>query len=246
MELAPISASLGAMGSIAEKLDAIMDTELKDEIGKLKTRLYDLSKTWDPPLTARRWMKDVRGLSYEMENCVDSETDWFDKISRFKVRAKDSNGRYDRYDLHDVLSHTNNIAPIVRNRLQTVDGDREPDPVVGLHGEGGAVDRLSHLLTDGDEQFKVLSIFGFGGIGKTTLAKELWRKHKTRDHFHCRAFVRTAKKPDMRRILRSILAQIRPHQPPDANEVQELIEDIREHLEEKRFFLAHLSSYISS
>ncbi|XP_044963892.1 disease resistance protein RGA5-like isoform X2 [Hordeum vulgare subsp. vulgare] len=110
------------------------------------------------------------------------------------------------------------------------------DPVVGLHAKGGAVDTLCQWLADGDKQLKVVSIVGVGGIGKTTLAKQLWLEKKLGD-FDCRAFVRTAKKPDMRRILRSILVQVRPHQPPNTSGVHDLIHDINEHLQNKRYFL---------
>ncbi|KAF7005717.1 hypothetical protein CFC21_020824 [Triticum aestivum] len=229
--LPPISASLGAMGSLYGKLDAFLDTELKDEIRELGSRLLKLAKAQDLPVTARIWMKEVRDLSYDMINCVDTDADWIDKMSRiFKPRVKEANGRYDRYKLESVPSRRMNIVPI-----PTVVGDRKPD--IGLHAKGGVVDRLCRTLTDGDEQLKVLSIVGVGGIGKTTLAKQLWREHKPGDYFDCRAFVRTAKKPDMRRILRSILAQVRPHQPPDANEVHDLIHDLTEHLKDKRYFI---------
>ncbi|VAH24606.1 unnamed protein product [Triticum turgidum subsp. durum] len=228
--LPPISASLGAMGSLAHKLDALLDTEHKDEMGKLGTRLLELSKARDPPVTARIWMKDVRELSYDMENFVDTEEDWIHNMSPFMGRVKEANARYERYRLESVPSHTY-VFPIIHHR------GRKTGLVVGLHDKGGPVDRLCQLLTDGDEQLKVLSIVGVGGIGKTTLAKQLWREHKLRDYFHCRAFVRTAKKPDMRRILRSILAQVRPHQPPDASEVDDLIHDLTEHLQDKRYII---------
>uniref|UniRef100_A0A3B6D4E0 Uncharacterized protein n=1 Tax=Triticum aestivum TaxID=4565 RepID=A0A3B6D4E0_WHEAT len=228
--LPPISASLGAMGSLAHKLDALLDTEHKDEMGKLGTRLLELSKARDPPVTARIWMKDVRELSYDMENFVDTEEDWIHNMSPFMGRVKEANARYERYRLESIPSHTD-VFPIIHHR------GRETGLVVGLHDKGGPVDRLCQLLTDGDEQLKVLSIVGVGGIGKTTLAKQLWREHKLRDYFHCRAFVRTAKKPDMRRILRSILAQVRPHQPPDASEVDDLIHDLTEHLQDKRYII---------
>uniref|UniRef100_A0A453A9J7 HMA domain-containing protein n=1 Tax=Aegilops tauschii subsp. strangulata TaxID=200361 RepID=A0A453A9J7_AEGTS len=228
--LPPISASLGAMVSLAQKLDALLDTEHTDEMRKLGTRLLELSKARDPPVTARIWMKDVRELSYDMDNFVDTEEDWIYNMSAFMGRVKEANARYERYRLESVPSHTD-VFPIINHCGQ------KTDLVVGLHDKGGAVDRLCHLLTDGDEQLKVLSIVGVGGIGKTTLAKQLWRVHKLRDYFHCRAFVRTAKKPDMRRILRSILAQVRPHQPPDASEMGDLIHDLTEHLQDKRYVI---------
>ncbi|XP_020162924.1 disease resistance protein RGA5-like [Aegilops tauschii subsp. strangulata] len=231
MELPPISASRGAMGSISGKLDALQDTEHKDEIRKLRSRLLALSKARDPPVTARIWMKDVRELSYDMDNFVDTDAEWIHKMSGFKARAKDTNGRYDRYNLESVPSRMN-IATI-----PMVDAGRKTDLVVGLDGEGGAFETICNTLADGDEQLKVLSVVGVGGIGKTTLAKQLWREHKLGDHFRCRAFVRTAKKPDMRRVLRSILAQVRPDQPPDASEVHHLIHDLTQHLQNKRYFI---------
>lgn len=228
--LPPISASLGAMGSLAHKLDGLLDTEHKDEMGKLGTRLLELSKARDPPVTARIWMKDVRELSYDVENFVDTEQDWIYDMSPFMGRVKEANARYERYRLDSVPSHTD-VFPIIDRCGQ------KTDLVVGLNDKGGVVDRLCQLLTDGDEQLKVLSIVGVGGIGKTTLAKQLWREHKHGDYFDCRAFVRTAKKPDTRRILRSILAQVRPHQPPDASEVHDLIHDLTEHLQDKRYII---------
>ncbi|KAI4964014.1 hypothetical protein ZWY2020_008483 [Hordeum vulgare] len=149
-----------------------------------------------------------------MENCVVAQADWIEKMSGFKARVKAANERYDRYLLETVPSRTY-IFPVVDHWFPT-DGGRKPDPVVGLHAKGGAVDTLCQWLADGDKQLKVVSIVGVGGIGKTTLAKQLWLEKKLGD-FDCRAFVRTAKKPDMRRILRSILVQVRAHQPPNTS-----------------------------
>ncbi|XP_048554083.1 disease resistance protein RGA5-like isoform X2 [Triticum urartu] len=232
--LPPISASMGALGSLPGKLDALKDSELMDEIRKLVSRLLKLSKPQDPRHAARIWMNEARELSYEMVNCVDADADWIDKMSRiFKPRVKEANGRYDRYKLESVRSR----AAVLAIPMVVGDGGRKPDLLVGLHANGGAFETLRKNLIDRDEQLKVLSVVGVGGIGKTTVAKELWREHKPGHHFRCRAFVRTAKKPDMRRILRSILAQVRPDQPPDANEVHELIHDINEHLKHKRYFI---------
>uniref|UniRef100_A0A8R7V8C0 NB-ARC domain-containing protein n=2 Tax=Triticum urartu TaxID=4572 RepID=A0A8R7V8C0_TRIUA len=224
------------MGSLTRKLDAHLDAVHKDEIGKLTTRLLKLSGARDPPITATYWMKEVGELSYDMDNCVDAEADWIQKLPAFMARVREANRRYDRYMLESVPGRKD-ISAAVDHRLPAADVGRKPDPAVGLHAKGGAVDRLRQLLTDdGKKELKVVSIVGVGGIGKTTLAKQLWREGKLQG-FDCRAFVRTAKKPDMRRTLRSILAQVRPHQPPVANEVHDLIHDISEHLKNRRYFL---------
>uniref|UniRef100_A0A453A6U7 Uncharacterized protein n=1 Tax=Aegilops tauschii subsp. strangulata TaxID=200361 RepID=A0A453A6U7_AEGTS len=243
MELPPVSASLGAMGSLPGKLelDPLLDAELKVELGKLTNGLLLLSEARDPSVEARIWMKDVRELSYDMENCVDlADPDlaypdtWVGRMSGFKARVKEANERYDRCMLGSIPVCSN---PATDFQFLMVDGRRRtPDlPVVGLYD--GPFNALYQWLTDDDKELKVASVVGVGGIGKTTLAKQLWREHKPRDYFGCCAFVRTAKKPDMRRLLRSILAQVRPHQPPATNEVHELIHDIKQHLQGKRYFL---------
>ncbi|KAM3393697.1 hypothetical protein ACQJBY_014428 [Aegilops geniculata] len=237
MELPPVSASLGAMGSLAGKLelDPLLDSELKLEVLKLTSRLVLHSEARESPVEATIWMKDVRELSYDMENCVDlAEPDWVGRMSGFKARVKEANERYDRSILGSIPIYSNAATDF---QIPMVDGwRRRPDlPVIGLHD--GPFDALYQWLTDDDKALKVASILGVGGIGKTTLAKQLWREKKPRDYFGCRAFVRTAKKPDMRRLLRSILAQVRSHQPPETNEVHELIHDLRTHLQGKRYFL---------
>ncbi|KAI4969031.1 hypothetical protein ZWY2020_046361 [Hordeum vulgare] len=229
--LPPVSASLGGMGSLAGKLDLVarLDAELKVEIRKLTSRLVLLSEAQDPPVEAMIWLKDVRELSYDMENCVDlAEPGWVRTMSGFKARVKEANERYDNCMLGSIPIVCSNAAtdfqiPMVYPTL----------PFIRLH-DGLFVD-LCKWLTDDHVALKVASILGVGGIGKTTLAKQLWREHKR--HFDCCAFVRTAKKPDMRRFLRSILAQVRPDQPPATNEVHQLIHRLRTHLQGKRYFL---------
>jgi adenylate kinase len=92
---------------------------------------------------------------------------------------------------------------------------------------------LEMWLTDGDSQkLKVVSMVGCGGVGKTTLANDLYRG--IGGQFEYRAFVRTSQKLDVRTLLVSILSQIRPRQPPVNLKVHNLIGDIRTHLQDKR------------
>ena len=53
---------------------------------------------------------------------------------------------------------------------------------------------------------RVLSIVGFGGLGKTTLAKEVC--HKIQGHFHCHAFVSVSQKPNVKKIMKDVFSQV--------------------------------------
>jgi cytidylate kinase len=94
------------------------------------------------------------------------------------------------------------------------------------------MEKLSEWLTgDGEPRLRVVSVVGSRGIGKTTLAKELYRRLGWQ--FDCRAFARLSQKPDMR-LLTSMLLQVGQHKPPDDSEFCNLTEIIRAHLQHKK------------
>uniref|UniRef100_A0ACD5Z4Q9 Uncharacterized protein n=2 Tax=Avena sativa TaxID=4498 RepID=A0ACD5Z4Q9_AVESA len=123
---------------------------------------------------------------------------------------------------------------------------RRPTPM-SIHSEAGGlnlvgveepVNKLVNLLAfedDSQKQLKTVSIFGFAGVGKTTIAKTLY--HNFRGKFQCRAFLWVPRTPDMMGILTSILSQIKAPQVRGCPDVQDLIDNIRKHLQGKRYFI---------
>lgn len=236
---APISASLGAMGSLLQKLkklDSPTIHQLISELSVIQDRLEKLSNVRDPSLTVIYWMKDVRELCYDMEDCIDllvnadagAKMGWDDTISGFLTRVKEANERWSIYNLDaDAGSSPTNM--VVHHHLPTV-FSKVVDPV----GMDGPRNKLrGWMAEDEDENLKVLCILGAEGIGKTKLAELLWRELEGK--FECRAFVQTAKKPDIRMILRNILSQVRPLQPVVPCAVTNLIDDVKNHLKNRRF-----------
>ncbi|EEE51866.1 hypothetical protein OsJ_33401 [Oryza sativa Japonica Group] len=240
------SLALGAMSPLLGKLDELLAStehtapsiqQIRANLGITSTRLVELSMLQDPPLVAKYWMKDARELSYDMEDCLDldqvagggEEADWIDRIAGFRSRVEEANRRYERYNLDSILGSSTNIP--IDHRLKPAVGK----PAMEHVGMEGPMDELRRWLTDEAQELKVVSIVGVGGVGKSTFAQKLWRK--LGGQFDCRAFVHTAKKPDMRRILRSILSQVRPRQQPEVCEVHNLLEDLRKHLLDKRYFI---------
>ncbi|CAL4991015.1 unnamed protein product [Urochloa decumbens] len=98
------------------------------------------------------------------------------------------------------------------------------------------MERLEEWLAgDAEQQLRVMSIVGLGGIGKTTLAKEMY--YKLGRQFDCRAFARSSQKPDMKMLLTSILLQVRQHLQPEDSELCNLADTIRAHLHHKKYFI---------
>ncbi|CAN6356117.1 unnamed protein product [Urochloa humidicola] len=255
---APVSVSLGVAKSLPAKLERLLSPEAdhglhKKEKGKirlLKDHLQELidkylmepSEVEAPTSTVRCWVKEVRELSYDIDDFLDEllhghhadpklrcRSQWIaDKSLQFRTRLRDAIQRHKAYNLGRC-----------KKRLSILASEERPlPPLYGLAtarlvGVDSSIGKLEEWLTrDAERRLRVVSIVGLGGVGKTTLAKELYGKVDSQ--FECRAFARTSQKPDMRKLLSSILLQIRPERPPDASESSNLIDTIRAHLQHKK------------
>jgi hypothetical protein len=88
--------------------------------------------------------------------------------------------------------------------------------------DGPKEELLSQVVHDPSQQLKILSIVGFGGLGKTTLANAVYRE--IGGEFNCTAFVSVSQKPTMRTVLYGLLSKLTGNTSPlDTGSVEELI-----------------------
>ncbi|VAI43819.1 unnamed protein product [Triticum turgidum subsp. durum] len=220
---------LSAMNAALEKM------ELMDEL--------------DP--VAKDWRDRVREMSYDMDNCIDDFIRQFggapakagfiketvrhlktlgqrhriaDRMEELKVLALEANERRIRYKIDECNSSSSFVAIDPRMSAIYVDA-------AGLVGTDGPRKELVNLLTDTEKKLKVVSIVGFGGLGKTTLAKQVYDEIKGR--FNCMAFLPISQKPNMTWILNRLQLKLGMHGSSSACELQDLIEDLRKHLTNK-------------
>lgn len=249
----PTSASMGAMGSLLRKLHVLLTPEyqqliepvkdgielLLQDLEAVKAAMVDLSEMETPTMMARHWMNEVRDLSYDIEDYIDNTMDScsnsgadlesFDcgRIGEFGASIEEARQRHEIYELGRCTSRF--TCPQI------------PAPNwkgINLVGMGKSKVELTNKLTDGSlPQLKVVSILGCAGVGKTALAKQVFCE--LRGRFECRAFVQVSRMPDTKRLLRSMLSQFRRHNrlPADRCTVQDLIDNIRDHIQDKRYFI---------
>lgn len=294
----PVCVSQGALRVLPDKIYSLLSSEKADKhrlhwrerknIIILKDRIEEWNKICRPKVQpssseveaaadgeswmARYWLKEVRELSYDIDDFLDELAQantvpksfrgnktrriimlWKGRrrrrwiaynISRFRACFEDAIAHWrTSSNLHDndLLEPTSSQHQLPTTSSGGSPAFQRPNPNVvygveapRLIGLDTRMDKVGKLLThEAERQLKVVSIVGLGGVGKTTLAKQLYGMLGMQ--FHCRAFVRSSRKPEMDTLLTSILLQVRPHQPPDALESHNLVSTVRAHLQHKKY-----------
>ncbi|XP_037408761.1 uncharacterized protein LOC119270807 [Triticum dicoccoides] len=269
----PVTATLGPAGPVIQQLRSlttVANVVSKDEIQMLANNLEVLcislmhqSEAAEPlSFTARCWMSEVRELCYDTKNYLDdapfiSKQDDDHRLTpeekqenaqfefqMLEARVMHANKRRERYgfDQQQCIINKPKCPPSIGRRLQSV---IFPELI-----DGGRLDNLGNLIWRKDEgqQLTVVSLVGLEGVGKTTLAKRIYHHVQTCEQFHCRAFAKVSRNPDMRRLLTTIFTQIHIQSPPDFSspssqpparclDAQDLIANIQLHLRHKRYLI---------
>ncbi|VAI00165.1 unnamed protein product [Triticum turgidum subsp. durum] len=127
-----------------------------------------------------------------------------DEIKDIKLRVKEAADRRHRYRVDDVVANPVGAITVDPRLLDLYKDQKE------LVGIDDSLNELTKMMSDGDgdvsKQLKILSIFGFGGLGKTTIAKAVYDKLKAQ--FDCCAFVLVGRNPSVKKLLNGILLEI--------------------------------------
>jgi len=195
---------------------------LRDELSAMSATLEDLADADPEKLNSevRLWRDKLRELAYDLEDCIDAfmarvdhghvggtgfkkylkrliaRRDIANQIKELKASVMEAAERHRRYEFAQLKhnSSTSSVDP----RLQALHEDIEN--LVGIDVPKKHIIELLSMEMDGPStKLKVVSIAGCGGLGKTTLAKQVYDTIK--GQFSCSAFVSVSRTPDVRKIL---------------------------------------------
>lgn len=155
------------------------------------------------------------------------------QIKELRARLENAGERHKRYVLDNNAFYSYSASSSVHSHSHWIP-EWYREAVSVLVGIDDSKKKLINLLNNGEKKLNVISVCGFGGIGKTTLVKQIFRE--LGGQFGCRAFVRVSRKPDTRSLLRSILSQTGCRNHSEACSILQLTDYLREHLQQRRCF----------
>ncbi|KAM3245411.1 hypothetical protein ACQJBY_056636 [Aegilops geniculata] len=226
---------------------------LSDELTSMKDLLENLALVDELDPQTKRWRDKVREMSYDIENIIDdfgrkfvekNEKEGLAKktvrfLKTFRARYQigcqiegikklvlETSDRHNRYKFKTPPPNDVTIDPRVAILQQ------DAASLVGLKVP---TDELVDWLNDKEMHLKVVSIVGFGGLGKTTLANEIYRQPE--GVFECRAFVPVTQKHNIPKLLRSLLSELGSEAGSLDCEVNVLVNKLKEYLQKKRYLI---------
>ncbi|XP_062192601.1 disease resistance protein RGA5-like [Phragmites australis] len=239
-ELSSMSITLQMLAD-AEDLSDLM----KDWRDKLRELVYDIEDCVDAFMVRvdHDGPKGFKGFARKLKKLL-ARHEIANKIEELKSRVMEVSERHKRYSLVEQVhasmrySHveqaSNSCTIFIDSRLPAL--YEEIDKLVGIDGpKKHIIERLSIGIDGYSTELKVISIAGCGGLGKTTLANQVY--HTIKDQFQCAAFVSVSRTPDIRKILRDIARGVGITDNILDDDVQQLINKLREHLQDKRYFI---------
>ncbi|KAG2557801.1 hypothetical protein PVAP13_8NG251000 [Panicum virgatum] len=273
--------AIGALGTLIPKLAKLLKKEydlkksvkggirfLKAELESMQAALEKVSGVPADQLdeNTRLWARDVRELSYDIEDSIDSylvlvESKKAGKQHNIKVWVdRTVNSLYNIRRRHNMAAKVKDFESLVkeakerydRNKVDCVVASRTTEYVdprleamykrmTDLVGIDEPMSKLRDMLKlESTKSLKSVSVVGAGGLGKTTLVKAVY-DDTLEVGFQCRAFVSVGQNPDVKKVLNDILLELDKEKFRDIHsltrDVKQLIDLLREFLGNKRYFV---------
>ncbi|KAK9167940.1 hypothetical protein Syun_000080 [Stephania yunnanensis] len=252
--------------------------DIKAELERMLAFLRDADERSEHEEAVKAWVKQVRDLAYDTEDVLDDffytlspnlhysgfcsfvcQCGYFvhsmkarhriaSRAREIKCKVSDIAEMRARYQLNSNSFYPGSTSQVKRtwhdprgNSLLLDDSE-----VVGL---GEAKERLVGWLVESRKRVTVISVFGAGGLGKTTLVKKVCDDDKVKNSFRCFAWITVSQTFRIEELLRRILVQfydsedlvqnkkLLPFKLVESMDEAKLKETLKEYLQKKRYLI---------
>ena len=209
---------------------------LRDELEWMRLFLRDADSKGVYEERVKLWVNQIRSATHEAEDVIDEfilnmdhrkrrlntlkflptcvgMVDKLHFIHELDSRVKDINAKIgaimanrSKYGLEDLTASSSSTADQAVSHKEKRAPVVEESDVVGI--DDGAKKVKQMLMKEETIGRSVASIFGMGGLGKTTLAKKVYNQRDVHGHFDCKAWVYVSQEFRAREILLAIALQV--------------------------------------
>jgi ATPase subunit of ABC transporter with duplicated ATPase domains len=208
--------------------------DMEDVVDKFLVRVDDGSE----PATKSNKLKRLTEMFAGLFTKGKARHEIADVIKKINKRVQEISNRRGRYIIDNIIAKPA-AATAIDPRLGAL--YKEVTELVGIAGKRDQ--ELIKLLFEGDDEtknkVKIVSVVGFGGLGKTTLVKMIYEKIK--GDFDYSAFVPIGRNANVKKVFMDIIHDIGMYKShfTDLDEKQ-LIDKLREGLKNKRYFIIYI------
>ncbi|XP_037449176.1 disease resistance protein RGA5-like [Triticum dicoccoides] len=248
-EIKSLTHELAAMEAFLLKMSEDEDPDVQDKVwmNEVRELSYDMEDAIDD------FMQSIGDKDEKPDGFIEKVKNSLGKLGKMKARRrigkeiqdlkkqiKEVGERNARYKGRETFSKTVNATvdpralAIFEHASKLVGIDKPKAEIIKLLTEEDV--RASEQQQQ-QQQPKIVSIVGSGGMGKTTLANQVYQEIK--GQFECWAFLSVSRSPDMMNILRTILSEVsgQGYSNTEAGSVPILISKINDFLLDKRYFV---------
>lgn len=232
-----ISEEAKFLGGVSNEV-RILEIQLKE----IRSLLKDADSKRHKSETVRGWIGEIKDLSYRAQDaielyavvqgsyrrdrrlkkllrrCSSFLTDCFSlhqigaEISLIKSEIARVTESMKDYGIKSIFEGESSDAPDDTQQWQRRTFPFEIEDVfVGKEQELG---KLVSLVVD-DEKHQIISVWGMGGIGKTTLVRKVYNHEKAKRFFEAFAWVCISQQCQIRSVLEDVWKQLYPHRRDD-------------------------------
>ncbi|KAL5569501.1 hypothetical protein UlMin_026076 [Ulmus minor] len=228
LEFVAVQLGQAVISQVLEKLADLLANEAKslssvrDDVEYLKSELKfmngflkDADQKQKQEERVRVWIAEVRDVACEIEDAIEiyvSEVDssYIKVFRRRKLRARINSIKNKLQNLRErslayqiQLNNAEEGTSSLRNLRKSY--PEEEEDVVSM--KGVAMTLKAQLLKEEDE-LRIVSIVGMGGLGKTTLAKKVYNDVGVKRHFDMYSWVCISQQYVVKEVLIEILLQV--------------------------------------